>query len=130
MTGRRDFEVSKAWGGKPPFNVPTFIVTHTPPPEWNKPDAPFRFVTDGVESALQQARQAAGDKNVMVSGSKVVQQCLKAGLLDELHIDLASMLLGSGISLFGALGIDPVLLERMQVIEGQDVTHIRFRVMK
>jgi dihydrofolate reductase len=130
VTGRRDFDVSRAWGGQPPFSVPTFIVTHTVPQEWVYEASPFTFVTDGVESAIEQARQAAGDKNVVVGGSKVTQQCIKAGLLDEIYIDLASMLLGDGISLFGQLGIEPVELERTEVIEGTDVTHLRFRVVK
>ncbi len=130
VTGRRDFDVSHAWGGKPPFSVPTFIVTHTVPQEWVKEGSPFTFVTDGVVSAIDQAKQAAGDKNVAVGGSQITQQCLKAGLLDEIYIDLASMLLGNGISLFGQLGIEPVDLERTAVIEGTDVTHLRFRVVK
>lgn len=130
VTGRRDFDVSRAWGGKPPFDVPTFIVTHAAPQEWVYEGSPFTFVTDGVESAIEQARQVAGDKNVVVGGSKIVQQCIKAGLLDEIYIDLASMLLGDGISLFGQLGIEPVDLERTAVVEGTDVTHLRFRVVK
>lgn len=131
VTGRRDFDVSRAWGGKPPFAVPTFIVTHAAPQEWVKESSPFTFVTDGVERAIEKAKQAAGEKSVIVGGSKVVQQCIKAGLLDEIHIELASMLLGNGISLFGQLGISPVELERIQVIEGnKDVTHLRFRVVK
>ncbi|HYP39944.1 MAG TPA: dihydrofolate reductase family protein [Chloroflexia bacterium] len=130
VTGRRDFDVSRAWGGKPPFDVPTFVVTHTVPQEWVYACSPFTFVTDGVESAIGQARQAAGDKNVVVGGSKITQQCIKAGLLDEIYIDLASMLLGDGISLFGQLGIEPVELECTEVIEGTDVTHLRFRIVK
>jgi dihydrofolate reductase len=130
VTGRRDFDVSNAWGGKPPFDVPTFIVTHSPPQEWVKEGSPFTFVTEGAVSAVEQARQAAGEKNVLVSGSKVVQQCIKAGLIDELHIDLASMLLGDGISLFGQLGIQPNDLELYQVVEGKDVIHLRFRIVK
>lgn len=130
VTGRHDFDVSRAWGGKPPFDVPVFIVTHEPPQEWLKADSPFTFVTEGVTSAIEQAKQAAGERDVLVSGSKIVQQAIKAGLIDELHIDLASMLLGDGVSLFGHLGIQPVDLERIQVIEGKDVTHIRFRILK
>src|SRR5690606_37514267 len=128
--GRGDFDASNAWGGKPPFSVPTFIVTHHPPQEWVYEGSPFIFVTDGVESAIAQARQAAGDKNVLVGGSKIVQQAIRAGLLDEIIIDLASMLLGNGIPLFGTLGIDPVDLERVQVIEGTDVTHLRYRFVR
>lgn len=130
VTGRRDFDVSEAWQGKPPFNAPTFIVTHSPPQQWVYEGSPFIFVTDGVESAVLQAKLAAGEKNVVVGGSQIVRQCLRAGLLDEITIDLASMLLGSGISLFGELGVDPIELERVEIIEGTDVTHIRFRIVK
>ncbi len=130
VTGRGDFEASNAWAGSPPFSVPTFIVTHHPPQEWLKEGSPFTFVTEGVESAIARAKAAAGDKNVVVSGSKIVQQCIRLGLLDEINIDLASMLLGSGISLFGTLGIDPIELERIHTIEGDQVTHLRFRIKK
>lgn len=130
VTGRRDFDVSKAWGGKPPYSWPTFIVTHHPPQEWVKEGSPFTFVTDGVTSAIEQARRVAGDKHVVVGGTTIVQQCLKAGLLDEIHIDLASMLLGDGIRLFDHLDTGSIELERLHVVEGMDVTHIGFRVVK
>ncbi len=130
VTGRRDFDVSGAWGGRPPYGWPAYIVTHTPPQEWLREGSPFTFVTDGVASAIEQAKRAAGEKHVVVGGTTIVQQCIKAGLLDEIHIDLASMLLGDGISLFGQLGIEPVDLERTAVIEGTGVTHLRFRIVK
>ena len=130
VTGRRDFNVSKAWGGNSPLGAPIFIVTHTAPEEWVKEGSPFTFVTDGVESAIQKARQAAGDKNVGVGGSTIVQHCLKAGLLDEIQIDLAPILLGAGIRLFDHLGLEPIELESTGVIEGSGVTHLRFRVVK
>jgi dihydrofolate reductase len=130
VTGRRDFDVSGAWGGKPPYNWPTFIVTHHPPQKWLGADSPFTFVSDGVESALAQARQVAGDKHVLVGGTTIVRQCLQAGLLDEIHIDLASMLLGAGIRLFDHLEMRPIALERLHVVEGTAVTHIGFRVVK
>ena len=130
VTGRGDFDASNAWGGKPPFDVPFFILTHIPPHEWVKEGSQFTFVTDGVVNALEQAKRVAGDKNILVGGSKVTQQCIKAGLLDEIHIELASILLGDGISLFSHLGIKPVELERYLVAEGTDVTHLRFRIVK
>jgi len=130
VTGRRDFDVSGAWGGQPPLGVPHFIVTHNAPQEWVKAGSPFTFVTDGVESAIRQAEQAAGDKNVAVGGSKITQQALKAGLLDELGIDLASILLGDGIRLFDNLDTEPIELERTRVIAAPGVTHLRFRVVK
>jgi dihydrofolate reductase len=129
VTGRRDFDVSRAWDGKPPLGVPTLIVTHNPPQEWLKEGSPFTFVTDGVESAIQQARQIAGDKNVGVGGSQIVQQCLNAGLLDELQIDLVPVLLDDGIRLFDNLD-RPVELEQTRAIQGTGVNHLIFRVVK
>jgi dihydrofolate reductase len=89
----------------------------------------FAFVTDGIEAALEQARAAAGDKDVaLAGGASVVQQYLKAGLLDELQIHLAPVLLGDGVSLFDRLGIDAVGLETTRVIASPSVTHLRFVV--
>lgn len=131
VTGRRDFDVSNAWGGSSPLGVPIFIVTHTVPDEWSsKEGTPFTFVTEGVESAIEKAKRVAGDKNIGISGSKIVQQCLKAGLLDELQLHLVPILLGTGIRLFDHLGTNPIGLERIEVIEGAGVTHLRFRVIK
>jgi dihydrofolate reductase len=130
VTGRRDFDVSKAWGGVPPLGVPIFIVTHHPPEEWSKPGFPFTFVTDGVESAVAQAKQAANGRNVTIGGSRIAQQCLVAGLVDEIAIELAPVLLGAGIRLFDNLGGRRIELAYTDVIEGTGVTHLRFRVLK
>jgi dihydrofolate reductase len=128
VTGRRTFNVTSGWGGKPPGGGPYFVVTHTVPQEWVKPDSPFTFVTDGVESAVQKAKQAAGDKDVSIFSANILQQCLKAGLVDEIYIDLAPVLIGKGIRLFERLGAKPIALESMGVIEGTGVTHLLFRV--
>lgn len=130
VTGRRDFDVSHAWGGNPPYDVPAIIVTHKAPQEWLKEGSPFTFITDGIESAITRARNIAGEKNVIVGGSKIVQQCLQAGLLDEIRIDLAPILLCTGIRLFEHLGTVPIELERLATDEGIDITHLRFRVLK
>jgi dihydrofolate reductase len=130
VTGRRDFDVSNAWGGTPPLGVHAFVVTHHPPQEWIKAGSPFTFVTDGVESAIAQARQVAGDKNIAVGGTTIVQQCLRAGLLDEIHISLAPVLLGAGIRLFDHLGPVPIALESTRVIDAPGVTHLVYRVVK
>lgn len=130
VTGRRDFDVSRAWGGKPPLNVSAFIVTHRVPQEWVYDGSPFTFVTDGVASAIAQARRVAGDKNIGISGSTITQQCLQLGLLDEIHIELADILLGEGIRLFDNLGSEPIELERIAVVEGTGVTHLQYRVVK
>jgi dihydrofolate reductase len=130
VAGRRMFDIAHAWGGNPPGGGPCFIVTHTAPQEWLKEGSPFTFVTDGVESAIRQAKKAAGDKDVAVSSASIMQQCLKAGLLDEIHIDLAPVLLGGGVRLFDHLGAAPIELESTRVIETPDVTHLRYRIVK
>ncbi len=132
VTGRRTFDIAGGWGGNPPGGADAkyFVVTHSVPQEWVKPGSPFSFVTDGVESAVEKAKRAAGDKIVDIMGASIVQQCIKAGLLDELQIDLAPVLLGGGVSMFDDLGAGPIELERIKVVEGIDVTHLLFRVVK
>ena len=124
--GRRDYDVSQ-YGEEHPMGIPHFVVTHHPPEK--KPNEWFEFVTDGVENAIKQATVAAGEKNVVVTGAKIVQQALKAGLLDEVRIDLAPVLIGGGVRLFEHFGDGPVELEPVAVIEGQGVTHLRYGVV-
>ena len=127
--GRRTFDIARAWGGHPP-GEPCFIVTHTIPQEWVKEGSPFTFVTDGVESVIRQAKKAAGNKNVAVCTASILQQCLKAGLVDEIYIDVAPVLLGGGVRLFDNLGTEPIELESIRAIEAPGVTHLGFRVVK
>ena len=127
--GRKTFAIAHAWDGHPP-GTPCFIVTHTVPQEWVYEGSPFSFVSDGVESAIRQAKQAAGDKDVVVCTASILQQCLNAGLMDEIHIDVAPLLLGKGVRLFDHLDIQPTELERIRVIEAPGVTHLGFRVVK
>lgn len=130
VAGRRMFDIARAWEGKPPVDGPAFIVTHHPPQEWIYEGSPFAFVTDGVESAVQQAIAAAGGKNVTISSASIAQQCLNAGLLDEIHLDVAPVLFGGGVRLFDHLRVAPVELERIRVVETPDVTHVQFHVIK
>ena len=131
VTARRTFDITNGWGGNPPLGVPTFVVTHSEAPqEWVYEGSPFTFVTDGVESAVEQARAVAGDKDVAVGAASIVQQCIRAGLLDEIHLDLVPVLLGDGVRLFEHLGAGPIELERTRVVEGTGVTHLTFRVVK
>ena len=130
VTGRRDFDVSEAWGGVPPLGVPIFIVTHNIPQEWAKKGSPFTFVTDGIESALAQARASAGDKDIGISGTQITQQFLKAGLIDEIRLHLVPVLLGAGIRLFDHLQNENIALEKILVVDAPDVTHLRYRVKK
>jgi dihydrofolate reductase len=118
------------WGDDPPFRVPVFVLTHhAREPVVKQGGTSFNFVTDGIESALEQARAAAGDKDVaLAGGASVVQQFLRAGLLDELQIHVAPLLLGGGVSLFDRLETGPIGLEGTRVIASPSVTHLRFRV--
>ena len=104
VMGRRTFDLNNGWGGNHPLDVPVFVLTHTVPQEWLSEGSPFTFVTDGLESALEQAKAVAGDKDVGVGAASIVQQCIRAGLLDEIHVDLVPVLLGDGVRLFDHLG--------------------------
>jgi dihydrofolate reductase len=122
------------WGDEPPFHHPVFVLTHHPREAVTKEGGTtFTFVTDGIEAALEKARAAAGDKDVAVGGgAAVAQQCLKAGLLDELQIHVAPVLLGDGVRLFeDHLADAPGGLECTRVVESPSgVTHLRYRVAK
>lgn len=105
-------------------------MSHSAPAEWSRPDSPFTFVTDGAASAIAQAKAAAGERAVGVGTASLAQQCLRLGLLDEIHLHLAHILLGDDIRLFDNLGATPIELERMRVVEAPGVTHLYFRVVK
>jgi dihydrofolate reductase len=128
LTGRRTFDVADGWGGQHPWDVPAFIVTHQVPDGWPRPGSTIEFVTDGIESAVARARSAAGPKSVGVHGAQTIQQCLDAGLLDEIHIDLAAVLLGGGVRMFDHLANTPVVLGNPTVVSGVGVTHLRYPV--
>jgi dihydrofolate reductase len=131
VSGRRMFDVAGAWGGKHPLNVPVFVVTHRVPEEWaNREGAPFTFVTEGVASAVAQAKAVAGDKNIGVGGADIMRQCIQAGLLDEFQIDLVPVLLGQGVRLFEYLGSDPIELESTSVAADVGVIHLGFCIVK
>ena len=129
VVGRRHFDHARGWGGNHPMDVPVFVVTHSAPREWVYEGSPFTFVTDGLRSAVEQAKRVAGSRDVGVGGADVAQQCIRAGLVDEVGIDLVPVLLGEGIRFFDRLGADKIELERTRVIEAPGVTHLRFRVM-
>ncbi|HEU0247555.1 MAG TPA: dihydrofolate reductase family protein [Gaiellaceae bacterium] len=117
------------WGEDPPFRVPVFVLTHHPrEPLPKQGGTAFTFVTDGVESAVEEARRAAGDKDVAVGGgANVAQQTLSAGLLHEVQIHLAPVLLAAGTCLFE--NVPPgVQLELIRVVDAPTVTHLRYRV--
>lgn len=129
VTGRRTFDLANGWGGEHPLGVPFFVLTHDPPETSAEEDTMGTFVTDGIESALDQARAAAGDKDVSVCAADVAQQYLAAGLLDEIQVHLVPVLLGDGVRLFENLNDERIELERTRVIESTGVTHLRFDVV-
>src|SRR3712207_6302112 len=129
VTGRRTFDITNGWGGKHPLDAPVFVLTHNVPEGWDYEGSPCTFVTDGVESAVEKAKAVAGDENVAVGAASLAQQCLRAGILDEVHVDLVPILLGGGVRFFDDLG-EQIELERTRLIEAPDVTHITFRVVK
>jgi dihydrofolate reductase len=117
------------WGDTPPFRMPVFVLTHHARETLVLSDTSFVFVTDGIESAYEQARAAAGEKDIAVAGgASVVQQCLRAGLLDELQVHVAPVLLGEGVRLFD--GGERAKLEVIRVVDSPTVTHIKYRVVR
>jgi dihydrofolate reductase len=118
------------WGDEPPYHVPVFVLTHHPrDPLPMRGGTTFTFVTDGTDSALQQARAAAGDKDVVIAGgATAVQQYLAAGKLDELYLHIAPVLLGAGERLLEAVG-NP-RLEPVKVVASPEVTHVKYRIIR
>ena len=118
------------WGDNPPFHKPVFVVTHYAREPLTLSDTTFTFVTDGIESALRQARAAAGDKDVFIGGgASIINQFLAAGLLDEIELHVAPILLGDGERLFAGVGPD-VRLEQLRAVEAPGVTHLKYRVAR
>ncbi|MFE0699291.1 dihydrofolate reductase family protein [Streptomyces sp. NPDC058872] len=128
VMGRRMFaEGEVGWPDPPPFRAPVFVLTHTPREPWvRQGGTTFAFVTDGIHSALDQARKAAAGKDVQISGgAETVRQFIEAGLLDELQIHLAPLVLGAGVRLFD--GVSPALgLEPARVVASPRVTHLTY----
>ena len=120
------------WGDDPPFHMPVFVVTHhAREPVAKEGGTTFTFVTDGIESALEQAREAADGRDVALGGgANVAQQYLRAGLIDEMQIHIVPVLLGDGARLFDHLGDAEVGLECTSAVEAPGVTHITYRVVK
>ena len=117
------------WGDDPPFHHPVFVLTqHAREPVTMKGGTTFTFVTDGIESALEQAKAGTGDKNVTIAGgANTIQQYLRARLVDEVHLHLVPVLLGDGVRLFEGLGNGAVELTTTRVVESPAVTHVMLR---
>src|SRR5436309_12280045 len=117
LTGRRTFDVAHGWGGNHAWG-PAFVLTHQIPAGWPRPNSTVHFVTDGIESAVKQAKDAAAGKSVAVHGADTIQQLLNAGLLDEIAVDIAALFLGSGVRLFDHLAKTPAMLGNPSVVAG------------
>jgi dihydrofolate reductase len=120
------------WGDDPPYHYPVFILTHHPrDPVEMKGATTFHFVTDGIEPALEQARDAGGGKDVMLwGGAQVANQYLAAGLLNELELHVVPVLLGDGARLFDKLGAAEVQLEQVRAVEAPGVAHLKYTVVR
>ncbi len=132
IAGRRLYDITHGWNGSHDFGaIPVFVVTRRAPDEVPAGDTPFTFVTGGIASAVAQAREAAGGKNVyVIGGASIDQQILDARLADELRIDVVPVLLGSGVGLFGTPRDAPVGLEQVKVTPSTGNTHLRYRVRR
>jgi dihydrofolate reductase len=133
VMGRTMFDTGEQyWGEEPPFRAPVFILTHRPRPTVQKQGGTsYTFVTEGIASALAQARAAAGDRNVDVAGgAAAVQQFLRAGLIDEIQLHVLPFLMGQGLRLFDHLEPEHVELEPVHVIPGPHATHLKYRVLR
>jgi dihydrofolate reductase len=129
IVGRHLYDLTHAWGGRHPLGVTTVVLTHRRPADRPDDDEDFVFVTGGIEAAVATAKQLAGDRNVVVNGGQMARQCLEAGLLEEVGVELVPVVLGGGTPLFAGLGVTPVQFEGpVVVVEGTGVTHLRYRV--
>jgi dihydrofolate reductase len=132
VLGRRMFDEGEVgWPENPPFRAPVFVLTHKPREPWlRKGGTTFYFVTDGIASALRQAREAAGEKDVRVSGgAETIRQYIEAGQINELTLHIAPVLLGDGLRLFDQLAPGKLALEQSKVSSSPLATHISYKVL-
>lgn len=133
VMGRTMFDTGEQyWGEDPPFRTPVFVLTHRPRPTVTlQGGTSYHFVTDGIASAIAQATAAAGDRNVDIGGgASAIQQALRAGLLDELHLHVLPVLMNQGVRLFDGLDPEHIELEPLHVIDGTHATHLKYRVLR
>jgi dihydrofolate reductase len=136
VMGRRLFDLTNGWNGVPSVGERVFVVTHDAPTDWvpseslRAEDAPFTFVTTGVADAIDQARELAGEGVVAVCAGDVGGQAVASGLVDEVAVDIAPVLLGQGKGYFGQSLVPEGLLEDPEVVQGDRVLHLRYRVRR
>src|ERR671934_1894599 len=133
VMGKRMFDLGEqAWPEEAPFHTPVFVVTHTKRDPWERPGGTtFHFVNDGIESALLQAREAAGDRDVRIAGgAETIQEYLDSGLIDEFSITLAPVLFGTGIRLFDRVDPARLALDQTRADASSRVTHLTYTAVK
>ena len=131
VSGKRTYDLANGWGGRHPLNgVPVFILTHYPDPNPPHGELKLTFVTDGIESAIAQAKAAAGGKDVSLLGASPGQQALKAGLVDEILISIAPILIGGGVRMFENFGEHEIGLGLVETTSGPKASHLRYRIPK
>jgi dihydrofolate reductase len=131
IAGRRTYDISEAWGGSGPLpGAPLFVLTHQVPDAVPAGDPPYTFVTDGIERAVERARTAAAGKDAALMGATIVQQGLRAGLLDELVISLVPVVLGRGARPLEGLEPGSVQFDLVRVVDAPGVTHLTYRVVE
>lgn len=126
VIGRHLFDITNGWNGRPAVGDFVFVVTHEAPTDWPFPDAPFTFVTDGIESAIAQAKDFAGDRDVSLTAGNLAGQALAAGLVDEIQLDLAPFVLGTGVRFFGDYAGPIVGFSDPYIVAGTSVTHLLY----
>ena len=130
LTGRRTYEIANGWNGTHPVNaIPIVILTHKPPTNPPKGQSQLVFITDGIESAVLRAKTLAKDKNVGIGGASIAQQALKAGLVDELYLHIAPILLGDGVRLFEHFGDEAIRLRKISSLDAENTSHLRYEVL-
>jgi dihydrofolate reductase len=130
VVGRHLFDLTNAWGGRHPMDVPTVVLTHNPPADRPLEDENFAFVTGGIEAAVEKAKELAGGKDVGLNGGQIARQALEAGLVDEVGIDLVPVILGAGTPMFPDLANAPYELEQRSVVESEGVVHLTYAVIR
>lgn len=128
LYGRVTFDYANGWGGHHPTGAPVVVLTHRIPDGWPPRGSSVEFVTEGVERAVQRCQELAGDGVVAVGSADLMQQCLNAGLLDEIRVDLVPVLLGEGVRYFEKLADTPAKLSDPTVEPGHRVTHLHYKV--
>ncbi len=131
LTGRRTFDITNGWGGTHPVNaIPVVILTHTPPAVCPQGKSEFLFISEGIRVAVARAKALAGEKRVAIGGASVAQQALQAGLVDEIYLHIAPIILGTGKRLFDLIGPRAIQLRHLDTLDTPDTQHVRYEVLR